>query len=575
MDGANHIYAYYQQIKQGQVTVGRWVRLIYEYIVHGLESKAFFYDAKKADKAIEWIETHCFHTEGALAPSPFLLEPWQKAFIAAVFGIVDEHGLRQWREVLLVIGRKNGKSLLASSIANYMWRVDGGYGARVFCIAPKLDQADLVYANIWQMTTLDPEYQAMVEAAAEKDMHNKRINDMSDMPKRRQTDYFIPGTNSSVKKIAFSAKKSDGFNPSLCVCDEIAAWEGDKGLKQYEVMKSGMGARPEGLLLSLTTSGYVNDSIYDEMIKRATRFLMGDSKERRLLPVLYMVDDAAKWDDINELRKANPNLGVSVSVDYMLEEIAVAEQSLSKRAEFLCKYANVKQNASVAWFNTPDVEKNFSPHSPTLDDFSRCYCVCGLDLSQTTDLTAAVCVIEKQKRLHVFAHFWMPAQKIEEATARDGVPYMAYVKRGMLSPSGDNFVDYRDCYQWFVDLVEKYRLYPLKVGYDRYSASYLIQDMTAYGFQVDDVYQGENLTPVINEVDGLMRDGVFDFGDNDLLKIHLLNSALKLNNETSRKRLIKISQTQRIDGMAALLDAMTVRQKWYAEIGGQLANDKR
>ena len=575
MDGANHIYAYYQQIKQGQVTVGRWVRLIYEYIVHGLESKAFFYDAKKADKAIEWIETHCFHTEGALAPSPFLLEPWQKAFIAAVFGIVDEHGLRQWREVLLVIGRKNGKSLLASSIASYMWRVDGGYGARVFCIAPKLDQADLVYANIWQMTTLDPEYQAMVEAAAEKDMHNKRVNDVSDMPKRRQTDYFIPGTNSSVKKIAFSAKKSDGFNPSLCVCDEIAAWEGDKGLKQYEVMKSGMGARPEGLLLSLTTSGYVNDSIYDEMIKRATRFLMGDSKEHRLLPVLYMVDDAARWDDINELRKANPNLGVSVSVDYMLEEIAVAEQSLSKRAEFLCKYANVKQNASVAWFNTPDVEKNFGTHSPTLDDFSRCYCVCGLDLSQTTDLTAAVCVIEKQKRLHVFANFWMPAQKIEEATARDGVPYMAYVKRGLLSPSGDNFVDYRDCYQWFVDLVEKHRLYPLKVGYDRYSASYLIQDMTAYGFQVDDVYQGENLTPVINEVDGLMRDGVFDFGDNDLLKIHLLNSALKLNNETNRKRLIKISQTQRIDGMAALLDAMTVRQKWYAEIGGQLANDKR
>ena len=575
MDGVNHIYAYYQQIKDGRVTVGRWVRLIYEYIVHGLESKAFFYDAKKADKAIEWIETHCFHTEGALAPSPFLLEPWQKAFIAAVFGIVDEHGLRQWREVLLVIGRKNGKSLLASSIASYMWRVDGGYGARVFCIAPKLDQADLVYANIWQMTTLDPEYQAMVEAAAEKDMHNKRVNDVSDMPKRRQTDYFIPGTNSSVKKIAFSAKKSDGFNPSLCVCDEIAAWEGDKGLKQYEVMKSGMGARPEGLLLSLTTSGYVNDSIYDEMIKRATRFLMGDSKEHRLLPVLYMVDDAARWDDINELRKANPNLGVSVSVDYMLEEIAVAEQSLSKRAEFLCKYANVKQNASVAWFNTPDVEKNFSPHSPTLDDFARCYCVCGLDLSQTTDLTAAVCVIEKQKRLHVFAHFWMPAQKIEEATARDGVPYMAYVKRGLLSPSGDNFVDYRDCYQWFVDLVEKHRLYPLKVGYDRYSASYLIQDMTAYGFQVDDVYQGENLTPVINEVDGLMRDGVFDFGDNDLLKIHLLNSALKLNNETNRKRLIKISQTQRIDGMAALLDAMTVRQKWYAEIGGQLANDKR
>ena len=575
MDGTNHIYAYYQQIKNGTVVVGRWVSLIYEYIVHGLEDKLFFYDARKANNAIEWIENHCFHTEGPLAPAPLRLEVWQKAFIAAVFGIVDANGLRQWREVLLVIGRKNGKSLLASAIADYTWRVDGGYGARVFCLAPKLEQADLVYQNIWQMVTLDPEYKAMVEAEQERDMHNKRVNDMSGMPKRRQGDFFIPATNSSVKKIAFSSKKSDGFNPSLCICDEIAAWEGDKGLRQYEVMKSGMGARPEGLLLSLTTSGYVNDSIYDEMIKRGTRFLMGDSKERRLLPVLYMVDDAEKWNDINELRKANPNLGVSVSVDYMLEEIAVAEQSLSKRAEFLTKYANVKQNASVAWFNTPDVEKNFTDDGKTLEDFARCYCVCGLDLSQTTDLTAGVCVVEKAKRLHVFAHFWMPSQKIDEATARDGVPYMAYIKRGFLSPSGENFVDYHDCYQWFVDLVEKYRLYPLKVGYDRYSAQYLVQDMQAYGFQMDDVYQGENLTPVINEVDGLMRDGAFDFGDNDLLKIHILNAALKMNTDTNRKRLVKISQTQRIDGMAALLDAMTVRQKWANEIGGQLANDKR
>lgn len=124
-------------------------------------------------------------------------------------------------------------------------------------------------------------------------------------------------------------------------------------------------------------------------------------------------------------------------------------------------------------------------------------------------------------------------------------------------------------------MVEKYKIYPLKIGYDRYSAAYLVQDMAAYGFNMDDVNQGENLTPVIDEVDGLMRDGTFSCGDNDLLKICILNAALKQNTDTNRKRLVKISQTQRIDGMAALLDAMTVRQKWYAEIGGQLANDKR
>ena len=155
------------------------------------------------------------------------------------------------------------------------------------------------------------------------------------------------------------------------------------------------------------------------------------------------------------------------------------------------------------------------------------------------------------------------------------MPYKAYVARCFLSPSGDNFVNYRDVFQWFADLIEKYKIYSLKVGYDRYSAAYLVQDMTAYGYNMDDVYQGENLTPVINEVDGLIRDGAFDCGDNDLLKLHMLNAALKLNNETNRKKLVKIGQLQRIDGMAALLDAMTVRQKWYAEIGGQLKNEKR
>ena len=316
----NWIYAYHQQIKDGSVTVGRYIELIIQYLIDGFEKKAFFYDQKRANAAVEWIEEHAFHTEGKLAPNPLKLELWEKAFIAALFGIVDADGKRQFREAVLIVARKNGKSLLAAAIAKYEWWIDGGFGAKIYNIAPKLDQADIIYNNIWQMTLLDPEYQALKESLSERDAHNKKIEDDSMLPRHRQSDLFIIGTNSQVKKIAFSAKKSDGFNPSLCICDEIAAWEGDAGLKQYEVMKSGMGARPEGLLLSCTTSGYINDSIYDELIKRSTRFLLGDSKEKKLLPFLYIIDDLEKWNDINELRKSNPNLGVSVPADYLIEE---------------------------------------------------------------------------------------------------------------------------------------------------------------------------------------------------------------------------------------------------------------
>ena len=566
----NYILKYYQQIENGSVLVGKYIEKIYKYLITGLEKKDFFFDQKKASLAIEWIETHTFHTEGDLATQPFILELWEKALISAMFGIVDADGKRQFKEIVLIVARKNGKSLLAASIARYIW-LTSGFGTKVFTIAPKLEQANIIYNNIWMMTLLDPEYKAAKELTNERDAHNKKVNDDSMLPKHRVTDLYVAGNNSTVQKIAFSAKRSDGFNPSLCICDEIAAWEGDSGLKQYEVMKSGMGARAEAILLSCTTSGYANDSIYDELLKRCSRFLLGDSNEKKLLPFMYMIDDPEKWNDINELRKSNPNLGVSISVDFMLEEIAIAEGSLSKKAEFITKYCNLKQNSSLAWLDTETVKKCFGKQLD-IDDFRSNYAVAGIDLSQTTDLTAAVVLIEKDGEIYVLSKAWLPAEKIDEAIARDGLPYKQYIANGWLELSGENFVDYHDCFEWFRMLVEEYEILPIMVGYDRYSAQYLIQDMETYGFKTDDVYQGDNLWGVLQEMEGLFKDGKVHMGDNDLMKVHMLNAAIKMSTERGRGRLVKIRPTMHIDLVAALSDAFCVRQKHYNEIGDQLQN---
>ena len=566
----NFLLSYYQQIKDGSVCVGKWVRLVYEKIVSDIESGTILFDQKKANQAVEWIEEHCFHTEGPLAPGNLKLALWQKALVSCIFGLCDEDGTRHFREVLLVVARKNGKSLLAAAIAKYIWWVDGGYGANIFTVAPKLEQAEIIYSDIWQMVLLDPEWQNRKEKL-EQAKKRKEYGDDPELARHQMTRLYLPSNNGTVKKIAFSAKKSDGFNPSLCICDEVAAWEGDKGLKQYEVMKSGMGARPEGLLLSCTTSGYQNDSIYDELMKRATRFLLGDSQEKRLLPFLYMIDDVEKWNDINELRKANPNLNTSVPVDYLIEEIAIAEGSLSKRSEFICKYACLKQNSSSAWL-PEQVVKNASGDEITLESLRDSYAVVGIDLSQTTDLTCSCVVVEKEGHLYVVAKFFLPSSKLEEASQRDGVPYGIYVQRGLLQLSGDSFVDYHDVYNWCCDLVEKYQILPLRVGYDRYSAQYLIKDLDSYGFVTDDVFQGENLYPVILECQGLLEDRKLHIGDNDLLKAHLLNTAIKMSVERGRGRMVKVSPMVHIDGAAALIDALCVRQKHYAEIGEQLKN---
>jgi phage terminase large subunit-like protein len=199
----------------------------------------------------------------------------------------------------------------------------------------------------------------------------------------------------------------------------------------------------------------------------------------------------------------------------------------------------------------------------------------GIDLSKTTDLSAAVLLIERGGIIYTFARFYLPKEKIDEASVRDNLPYRAYIQRGLLFESGENFIDYNDILQWAVELVSKYHIYPLKVGYDRYSATYLVQGLDGAGFQTDDVYQGTNLSPIIRTTEGLMKDGKIKIGDNDLLKIHFLNSALKTETETERVKLIKIEQRAHIDGMAAFLDAMTMRDKYWNEIGSQLVNERR
>lgn len=551
MKHINYIFDYYQKINDGTIVAGRWIKLTYEMIIKGLEEKSFFYDQKKANSAITFIETFCHHSKGTLAPQLIKLELWQKAMISCIFGIVDKNGKRQFREVLALVGRKCGKSLLASGIMEKCSYADGEYGADTYCLAPKLDQTEIVFNDFWQSVSAEPE--------------------LLQMTKKRKTDIYIERTNTSIKKVAFSAKKSDGFNPHLTICDEIAAWQGDAGIKQYEVMTSALGSREQPLIFSITTANYISDGIYDELYARCTRVLLGDSKEKRLLPFLYQIDDIEKWNDINELQKSLPNLGVSVSISFMLEEIAKAEQSIASKTEFLCKYCNIKQNSSQAWLTTQAIDKACGNHLE-LEQFRGSYCVGGIDLSRTTDLTACVIVIEKDGELYCFAQFYLPAEKIEEATERDGVPYKAYIARGLLKPSGDNFIDYHDCFNWFKDLIEEYEIFPLKVGYDRYSAQYLVQNMQNYGFHMDDVFQGCNLFPVLQEFEGLLKDGLIHIGDNDLLKMHMLNSAIKMDVEQNRGRLVKITPNEHIDGMAALSDAMTVRQKWYSEIGEQLQN---
>ena len=548
----NWIFKYHEAIQKKEVIVGVWVRLCFEILTTGLLNGEWEFNEKKANKAIKFIENFCHHSEGR---SDLLhLELWQKAIVSAIFGIMDKTtGYRQFREVFIIVARKNGKTLFAAAIAAYMTYVDGEYGAKVYFLAPKLDQADLVYDAFYQIVQSDDE--------------------LDSITKKRRSDIYIKAFNTSVKKIAFNSKKSDGFNPQLVVNDEMEAWPGDQGLKQYEVMTSALGARKQPLIISIATAGYVNDGIFDELFKRATAFLKGNSREKRLLPFIYMIDDIEKWDSIEELKKSNPNLGVSVSAEYYLEQIEIARNSISKKVEFMTKFCNIKQNSAVAWLDYWDVMKCVHEEKPlSLEDFKGCYCVGGIDLSRTTDLTAASIVINRDGINHIFTRFYMPQKRYEVAINEDNTPYNIYRDRGFLFISGENQVDYKNVYNWFIELVKVYKIKPLKIGYDRYSANYLVEDLKTAGFHTDDVYQGTNLTPILHEFEGNLKDGLFDFGDNSMLAAHFLNVAVDINLNDSRMKPVKIEKRMRIDGAMSVFDALTMVSKYHNEIGKKLLN---
>ena len=548
----NWIKEYEKQIETGEAVVGDWIRRLYQLINDGLKSGEFKYSQQKADKAIFFVEKLCHHSKGR--NDLIKLEPWQKSTISLIFGIVDKNGHRQFREIVIVMARKNGKTLFAAALAAYAAYLDGEYGAEIYCIAPKLEQADVAYSAIEQIIKKEPELKGLC--------------------KKTRAGLYIESTNTWIKKIAFNAKQSDGFNPHLTICDEIHAWPGDRGLKQYEAMRSGLGARCQPMIISISTAGYEVNGIYDELLSRSTRVLLGDSEEKRLLPILYMVDDVDKWEDINELKKASPNLGVSFTQEYLEDYIRVARQSKSSRVEFITKYCNIQQNSSVAMLDFPVVDKA-TEKDFELKDFAGYYGVGGIDLSQTIDLTAASMVVERDGELYVFCQFFMPEGRVAAGTEDDGVPYQLMVDQGLLTVSGDHHVNYRDVYDWFVTMVEVHNIRPLKIGYDRYSAHYLIDDLTAYGFHCDDVHQGENLMPVIKEFEGMIRDGRLHIGKNVLLKAHFLNVALKHNLELRRFRPVKISSRARIDGFVSVIDALTVRQKYYLEYEYLFSNEGR
>lgn len=554
-DEFSYLQEYKALVESGEAVLGHWMQLNLQFVENGLRNKDFFYCPEKAEKAIRFIETQVIFV--ADKEGFFILEPWQKYLVACIYGLVDEEGYRKFSEIVIIIGRKQGKSAIAGALEATHAFTQRQPGMQIYNLAPKLKQANIIYS------------QFLLIAEANRSMTKRG--------KRRRDDYYIKDKNCTVSPLAFNSKKSDGFNPAMAVFDEFAAWEGAKALDMYNVILSAQGTQPQALNIACSTANFIDGGLYDELFPRCTAVLMGTSEEKELLPFLYMIDDIEKWDDVQELKKALPNLGVSFLEKNLLKDIRKAHQSESYKAEFITKYCNIKQNSQVAWISATDV-KATQCEKITPEKFSGFYCVGGVDLSRTTDLTAACVVFEVEGDFWILCHFWIPAKGLKEMSERDNVDYSALVKAGHLSLSGERVIEYSDITQWFLMLQKQYRINPVVIGYDRYSANYWIQEMQTNGFKLDDVNQGTNLTPILYQFEGLIKDGRIKTGTNGLLQQHFMNSAILNTTATTgsdkRIRLVKYDPRKHIDGTAAVIDALTVRDKWSKEYGWALQSNR-
>ena len=544
----NYILEYWNKIQSGEIQACRRLKQQYKKIVDELENPRdpWVFDLEKANRPIEFIERFCRHSKGKWLGQPVRLELWQKALLQAVFGFVHkETRFRRCREFALLVGRKNGKSTLLAGIGLYMLVGDGEGGSEVYCVATKRDQARIVFTEAVNMVTQSPSLRKHL--------------------KKRKTDLYFPVAFGKFEPLASESNSLDGLNSHCVIIDELHAIK-DRNL--YDVMRQSMAARTQPLLAMITTAGFVRECIYDDIYDYACRVLDSVVDDERFLAFLYELDDRSEWTDFRAWEKANPGLGAIKSYDELAANVERAKYDQNFLPTVLTKDFNVRETLAGAWltFEEANNEATFD-----MEELRDTYAIGGVDLSATTDLTAAcVLVMKPDGQMYALVQGFMPGDTIEQRSKEDKVPYDRWVERGLITPCPGNRVDYRYVTDWFAQLREQYGVSTFWVGYDSWNSPAWVEDMeTRLGYT-----RKENLLPVIMGAKTLsapmkllkadLAAKRINYNRNPLLLWALTNLAVEVDKNENIRPVKGQNKRQRIDPAVALIIAYTVLQ-WKLE----------
>ena len=541
----NYVVEYYEKILSGEIVTSRRVRTVYERLVKEIREpepdSPYAFDEQLGERPVLFIETFCRQSQGALG-SELRLELFQKAFIQTLFGFIEkETGFRRFRETLFLCGRKNGKSTLLSGIALYMLIADGEGAAEIYSVATKRDQAKKVLTEAVNMIKQSPELRAVV--------------------KKRRNDVYFPATSSIFEALASDSNTLDGLNSHAVIIDELHAIR-DRNL--YEVMKQSTSSRRQPLVVMITTAGTVRECIFDDMYKYATDVADGIIQDDVFLPILYELDAREEWTDPACWLKANPGLGVIKQFKTLVQFVERAKNNAADLPGVLCKDFNIRENSAASWLSFEEINNT---DTFEMSEVENTYAIGGCDLSATTDLTCATLLIRKPntETVYVLQKYFLPESRVEylEEKNTNEAPYRLWADRGLLKICSGNRVNYSDVTAWFVEMRDKYKIDPYKIGYDRALAGYWVEEMKNENFTLEQVAQGPfTWSQPMKEMGAALGGHIVNYNNNPILKWCLSNTAVKksgLNNIAPDK----ITDKRRIDGAVSLLNAWVVYVRDY------------
>lgn len=532
----NYLLEYVSEIDKGNIIVGQDLRTTLDRLIKDLDNPKFIFDETPGQLRIDFIEKFCKHTKSPFNGMPFILELWEKAFLQTAYGFkYADTGLRRFNEVILLIARKNGKTTFVAGIDLAEFFLSSG-GVDIVCASNTNDQASILFEEINNMRE-----------------HSKALS----KPKRSRKNIFYiysPKNKNKIKKLSGQSRNLDGFNIEVGCIDEVHEMTDSK---VYDAIKQSQSTKKEPLIFIISTEGKVVEGFLDNKLAYCKKMLKGEIEDERVLPWLYTQDSQEEiFKDKRTWQKSNPSLGTIKTYAYLEDIMNKAKNDLATRVTMLCKDFNIKQLESGTWltFDELNNETKFN-----IEDLRDSYAIGGVDLSSTTDLTASVLLVKKDKKMYVIPHFFMPKDVLEKRMQEDSVPYDIWVKKGYITLSDGSQNDFTKVTEWFQRMVWDYGIRPLWVGYDPWNSKYWIDEMADAGFTMEKVRQGVyTLSEPMKQLEADLKNHIVIYDNNPVLKWCLANTQAKVDVNGNIQPTKLNSKYKRIDGAVALIIAYSV-----------------